>query len=54
MAQLETTAWQYLRWPVAIFLRRMGRIYCLSFFHIQKEIVKSGALSRNLSTTYVV
>ena len=38
MAQLETTAWQYLRCPVA-FLRRMGRI----FLNIQKEIVKSGA-----------
>ena len=43
MAQLETTAQQYLRCSVA-FLRRMGRIYFFNFFYnIQKEIAKSGA-----------
>ena len=39
MAQVETTAWQYLCCPVA-FLRRMGRIY---FFNNQKETLKGGA-----------
>ena len=52
MTQLETTAWQYLRWPVALFATN-GTFFFL-FFYIQKEIVKDGALSRNLSTTYVV
>ena len=36
MAHLETTAWQYLRCPVA-FLRRIGRI----FSNIEQEIVRS-------------
>ena len=34
MAHLKTTAWQYLRWPVAVFFwRRMGRVYFLFFLH---------------------
>ena len=52
MAQLKTTAWQYLRYPVA-FLRRIGRnSFFLFIFNIQKEIVKSVASSRNLSTAW--
>ena len=52
-AQLETTAWQHLRWPVAFFATN-GKDFFLVLFYIQKEILKSGALSRNMSTTYVV
>ena len=54
MAQLQTTAWQYLRWPVAFFATNGKDFFSIFFFYIQKEIVKSGALSRNLSTMYVV
>ena len=44
MAQLETTAWQYPRCPVACFATH-GKdfIFNLFFLNIQKEIVKSGA-----------
>ena len=38
MAQLETTAWQYLRCPVTFFAMQ-GQ----DFFNIQTEIVQSGA-----------
>ena len=44
MAQLKTTAWQYLRWPVAFFTMHGKDFFFISFcFYIQKEIVKSGA-----------
>ena len=39
MAQLETTAWQYLRRHVEFFATHWKDL----FFSIQKEIVKSGA-----------
>ena len=38
MAQLETTAWQYLRCPV-VFFAMHGK----DFFNFENEIVKSGA-----------
>ena len=43
MAQLEHTAWQYLRWPVAFFATHGKGLFFIYFFYIQKEIVKSGA-----------
>ena len=45
MAHFETTAWQYLRWPVAFFATN-GKDLFFIFIYIQKEILKSGALSR--------
>ena len=39
MAQLKTTAWQYLHWPVAFFVTN-GKDLFLFFSYIQKEIVK--------------
>ena len=51
MAQLKTTAWQYLRCPVA-FLATHGKDSFFFFFNIQKEIVRSGAESQNFSTAW--
>ena len=50
MAQLETTAWQYLRCPEAFFATHEKDLFFI--FNIQQEIVRSGAQSRNLSTPW--
>ena len=41
MAQLITTAWQYLRCPEAFFAMHEKDFFF--FFNIQQEIVRSGA-----------
>ena len=43
MAQLITTAWQYLRCPEAFFAMHEKDLFIFIFFNIQQEIVRSGA-----------